>query len=281
MRFTKMHGIGNDYVYVSRFDEPLAGVDLPALAVALSDRHRGVGSDGLILIGPADAADVRMEMYNADGSRAQMCGNGIRCLAKYAWEHSLASGNPMRVQTDAGVKTLDLTIVGGKVTAVRVDMGPPILASDAIPMRLEPPAEPVVNVPMEVAGQRFELTAVSMGNPHAVFFVDDAGVVPLEVWGPQVEHASMFPERTNVHFVQVLGRDRVVMRTWERGSGATLACGTGACAVCVAGVLTGRTDRPIVAELPGGELQIEWADADATVYMTGPASEVFTGEWPL
>jgi diaminopimelate epimerase len=278
LNFTKMHGLGNDYIYMSLFDQHVD--DPPGLAAAISDRHRGVGSDGLILLAPPDApdADARMIMFNSDGSRAQMCGNGIRCLAKLAWERGLVRRNPMRIATDAGVMTLDLKMnAAGQVSSVRVDMGPPALQPARIPVRLA--GERVVAAPLQVAGHSLHFTCVSMGNPHAVFFTERLEDVPLADWGPRIERHPLFPERVNVHFAQVLARDRVRMITWERGAGLTQACGTGACAVGVAGVLNGLTDRAAMVELPGGELQVEWEE-NGHVFMTGPAEEVFTGQWP-
>jgi diaminopimelate epimerase len=291
MRFVKMHGLGNDYVFLDCFEQRLEGVDLPVLARRLSDRHRGVGSDGLILICPSEQADVGMVVYNADGSRAEMCGNGIRCVAKYAYERGLlrrgiqeagarSGRGSMTVQTDTGVRAVEV-LVGGdgnRVESVRVDMGRPKLDPSEIPTTLLGPV--VVDRAVEISGRRYRLTCVSMGNPHAVVFVDDVGAVALAEEGPAIETAKVFPRRTNVHFVQVGAPDEVTMVTWERGSGATEACGTGASAVCVAGSLTGRTVRQIRANLPGGQLAVQWAD-DEHVYMTGPAEEVFTGEWPL
>jgi len=279
VKFTKMHGLGNDYVYVSLFDQKLENPD--DLARAVSDRHRGVGSDGLILVAPPEVpnAQVRMIMFNVDGSRGQMCGNGIRCGAKLAYDHGLARVNPMRVQTDAGVLSVDLTVGNdGRVREVRVDMGVPILEPRRIPVLAE--GDRAIKVPLSVEGDTLLMTCVSMGNPHAVFFERDLGRVPLRDWGPQIENHRVFPERTNVHFVQIVRRDYVGMITWERGSGATQACGTGASAVCVAGVLNGLTDRRITTRLPGGSLQIEWDEESNHVFMTGPAEEVFTGEWP-
>lgn len=279
LRFTKLHGLGNDYIFISTFDQV---VENPAaLARAISDRHRGVGSDGLILVAPAvdPAAHVRMSMYNADGSCAQMCGNGIRCLAKLAYEQGLARANPLRVETDAGVRTLELTLdAQGRVAEVRVDMDEPVLAPPRIPVRLA--GTQVVGHPLELPGVTLAMTCVSVGNPHAVFFVPDVGRVPLSQWGPRVENHPLFPERINAQFAQVVSPGFVRMVTWERGAGATLACGTGASAVCVAGVLNRLTDRQITAELPGGRLKLEWDEATRHVYMTGPATEVFTGQWP-
>jgi diaminopimelate epimerase len=272
MKFTKMHGLGNDYVYVNSFTERVA--DAPNLARAISDRHTGIGSDGLILIQPSKVADVRMEMYNADGSRGEMCGNGIRCVAKYAVEHRLANGPSLRVETDAGIKAVECIMEGGKVASVRVDMGLPELSARAIPTTIA--ADRVIDHPLRFGGVDYRVTCVSMGNPHAVVFVHGLHKVDLVEIGPKFEHAPEFPNRINTHFVRVDSATHVTMRTWERGSGATRACGTGACAVCVAGVLTQRTERAITASLPGGELRIEWGDDDH-VYMTGDAVEVFTG----
>ena len=276
MQFTKMHGIGNDYVYVNCFEETVGEPE--KLAVEVADRHFGIGSDGLILICPSQQADVRMRMFNADGSESEMCGNGIRCVAKYVYDHGIATKNPLRIETGNGVLVVNLTIDGGQFLAARVNMGEPILESSKIPMAIDDTR--AVNYQIEVAGLPMVLTAVSMGNPHAIFFVDDVANVVIEKLGPTIENHAVFPQRTNVHWVQLVGRNEVIMRTWERGAGVTLACGTGASAVCVAGVLTERTDRKITAHLPGGDLEIEWSEADNCVYMTGPATEVFTGTWP-
>jgi diaminopimelate epimerase len=276
MRFTKMHGLGNDYVYVDGFKQTVA--DPKKTAIAISDRHFGVGSDGLILILPGDRAPVRMRMFNADGSESEMCGNGIRCVAKFAYERGLCRDNPMRVETGAGVLNLELDIADDKVHRVRVDMGEPRLSPGVIPVEL--PGDKIINHPLQLDAQPMAMTCVSMGNPHAVFFVDDLEEIELERLGRKVELNPIFPRRTNVHFVKVAKPTEVTMKTWERGSGATLACGTGAAAVCVAGVLTGNTGRKIVAHLPGGRLDMEWGQSDNHVYMTGPAVEVFTGDWP-
>jgi diaminopimelate epimerase len=276
MRFVKMHGIGNDYVYVDCVRNPPPRH--PAeLSVKVSDRHFGIGSDGLILICPSERADVRMRMFNADGSESEMCGNGIRCVAKFAFDHGLTKNNPMKVETGRGVLTLHLDLKGGKVERVTVDMGEPILDADKIPTTL--PGPRVLNHRYSGAGTEAVLTCVSMGNPHAVIYCDDVSKVPLERVGPLLETAPIFPRRINVHFVQVRSPEEVTMRTWERGSGITLACGTGACSVAVAGVLTGRTGRNLLAHLPGGDLQLRWDETDSHVYMTGPAVEVFSGEW--
>ena len=277
MKFTKMHGIGNDYVYVETFSQP-PPPDPVRLAVAISDRHFGVGSDGLILIVPSAEADARMRMFNADGSEGEMCGNGVRCVAKYLYDHGLARDDRLKVETGRGVLTLELEVSSGKVQRVRVDMGPPILRASDIPTLLE--GNPPVGVPIALMEKRLDVTAVSMGNPHAVIYVSDTSNFPLETIGPALEHHPAFPRRVNVHIVQVIGPEEVKMRTWERGSGLTLACGTGACAVCVAGVLTGRTGQRIVAHLPGGDLELDWQGEGSSVFMTGPATEVFSGEWP-
>jgi diaminopimelate epimerase len=274
-----MHGIGNDYVYVDGFAEKIT--DPHTLALKISDRHFGVGGDGLILILPSDKADVRMRMFNADGSESEMCGNGVRCVAKYAFDHGLTTSNPMRVETGRGVLTLSLQTVEGKVRQVTVDMGEPILALPEVPVdlaKLTPAGKNVYR--FEAAKVSLDATFVSMGNPHAVMFVPDIVGIDLNRLGPAVERHSAFPRRINAHWVQVDSPDHVTMVSWERGSGPTLACGTGACAVAVAGVLTGRTNRSITATLPGGDLQLSWREQDNHVHMTGPATEVFTGVWP-
>jgi diaminopimelate epimerase len=274
--FTKMEGLGNDYVYVDCFRQHVG--DPGTLARRMSDRHFGIGADGLILILPSQVADVRMRMFNADGSEGRMCGNGIRCVAKYAYDHGLCKANPMRVETVAGIKTIDLALVGGKVAAATVDMGEPILEAGAIPVKI--PQKRVVDMPIRTSKHAYKMTCVSMGNPHAVIYVDDVAGVPLEQVGPEIENNPLFPDRVNVHFVQVHSAEEVTMRTWERGSGVTLACGTGASAVCVAGVLTGRTGRSLLVHLPGGDLKLQWRQDNNRLYMTGPATEVFSGEWP-
>jgi diaminopimelate epimerase len=290
MRFTKMQGLGNDYVYVDCVRQ-LPPRDPAALARRVSDRHFGVGGDGLILILPSEVAHARMRMFNADGSEAEMCGNGVRCVAKFVHDHGIAAKPRLRIETGRGVLTLDLTVKGGKVEQVRVDMGEPILRAADIPTTL--PGERVVNAPLpawdqarglfgllDKAGGEPNVTCISMGNPHSVLYCRDVAAVPLEAVGPLLENAPVFPRRINVHFVQVHSPGEATMRTWERGSGVTLACGTGACAVCVAGVLTGRTGRDLLAHLPGGDLWLEWSEANNHVYMTGPVVEVFSGEWP-
>jgi len=271
MRFTKMHGTGNDYVYVDLFDETVS--DAEALAREMSDRHTGIGADGLILLAPAETgdADVRMIMYNADGSRAEMCGNGIRCLAMLARAHGRTEKDSMRVETDSGIKEVELRKEGA-----RVDMGDPEFDPRKIPVEL--PGPRIVDAPIEVEGQAFAMTCVSMGNPHAVVFVEDVATVEITWIGPAFERHPLFPQRVNVSFAEVVDPGHVKQRTWERGSGETRACGTGACAVCVAGVLTGRTATRLRSRLPGGELFLEWDD-EGRVYMTGPTVEVFKGVW--
>jgi diaminopimelate epimerase len=290
MKFTKMHGAGNDYVYVNAFAETLPR-DIAKLAIAISDRHTGIGGDGLIVICPSEVADARMRMFNADGSESEMCGNGIRCVAKYVHDHGIARKDELRIETGRGVLTLRLDVADGKVRQVRVDMGEPILEADRIPTTLAGPRviDAAWPLPADAAGSAWmsecgldpRITCVSMGNPHVVVYCRDVSKVPLELVGPLLENAAIFPRRINVHFVAVRGPEEVTMRTWERGSGITLACGTGACAVCVAGVLTGRSGRNITAHLPGGDLRLEWSEPDNHVYMTGPAVEVFSGEYPL
>ena len=313
MKFTKMHGIGNDYVYINCFEEEMK--DPVRLAPIISDRHFGVGSDGLILILPSKVADCRMRIFNADGSEAQMCGNGIRCVAKYVYDHKITQKNPLTVETLAGVKTIQLFTTNGKVSSARVNMGKPRLMRSEIPMlgketqvideilTISVTAHPHLNLPRQGGGIQgnneyspplmgggvllpiskgisFRITCVSMGNPHCVIFVDSFDKIDLPQHGAEIERHHSFPERTNVHFVKVHSPKEVTMKTWERGSGITLACGTGASAVCVAGVLNKKTERKILVHLPGGGLELEWAE-DGNVYMTGPATEVFTGEWTI
>ncbi|WP_425617161.1 diaminopimelate epimerase [Anatilimnocola sp. NA78] len=278
MRFTKMQGIGNDYVYVNCFQEPFPK-DPADLAKRISDRHFGVGSDGLILICPSNqGADAWMRMFNADGSESEMCGNGLRCVAKYVYDHGIKKSPQLRLQTGNGILTVDLEVKNGKAERVRVNMGKPILTPEKIPTRLV--GTPPVNVKLEANGRQFDVTAISMGNPHCVIFVPEATDELVLGFGRHIEHSPQFPKRVNVEFVEVLGRGEVRQRTWERGSGETLACGTGASAVCVAGVLAGRTDRKIVNHLLGGDLELEWNEQDGCVYKTGPAVEVFSGDWP-
>lgn len=290
MRFTKMQGAGNDYVYINAFVEQLPS-DLPKLARQISDRNFGVGGDGLILVCPSEKGDARMRMFNSDGSESEMCGNGIRCVAKYVYDHGIARRQELKIETGRGVLTLQaFTNAQDRVDQVRVEMGLPILAAGEIPTTLSGPH--VVDAPLAIAdwlthppawfnecGVDPRMTCVSMGNPHVTIYCKDVANIPLTVIGPVIENAPIFPRRINVHFVHVHSPSEVTMRTWERGSGITLACGTGASAVAVSGILTGRTDRELLAHLPGGDLKLEWAKEDSPVYMTGPATEVFEGEW--
>ena len=275
MKFTKMHGIGNDYIYVDTFDQAVA--DPSALAVAMSRPHFGVGADGLVLIGASDAADFGMRMFNADGSEGEMCGNAVRCIAKYVHERGLTAKTTLTLATKAGIKTLDLQVEAGRVAQVRVDLGEPVLAPEAIPVQL--PGERVIDAPITVDGQTWRMSCVSMGNPHAVIFVDDPATFDVHGIGRQIERHPLFPRRTNVEFARVRSRDRLDMRVWERGSGETLACGTGAAAAVVAAVLQGRTGRHVRVTLAGGELQVTWDEGDNHVYQSGPASFVFDGVW--
>ena len=287
MKFTKMHGLGNDYVYVDGFKEQVAEPE--TLARAIADRHFGVGGDGLIVILPSEQADVRMRMFNADGSEGEMCGNGIRCVAKYAYDHGLSKHNPLRVETGRGVLSVALTVnAGDLVGAVTVDMDEPILELAKIPVvqggmghnaYFAKRADYEYSLAYEIDGKAVRGTFVSTGNPHVVVFVDDVARVDLARHGPKLETYPAFPNRINVHFAQVRSRGEVTMRTWERGSGATLACGTGACAVLVAAALTGRCDRTAIVHLPGGDLTIAWDERTNHVSMTGPAAEVFSGDW--
>ena len=274
MKFTKMQGIGNDYVYVNCFKEK---VDNPSeLAIKVSDRHFGIGSDGLILIKPSQKADFMMDMYNADGSQGAMCGNGIRCVAKYVYDYGLTDKKQISVETLSGIKYLDLTVVDGKVELVKVDMGEPILTAKDIPVLAD--SEKVIDAPIQVDGKEYHITAVSMGNPHGIVYMDDVENLKIEEIGPKFENHQRFPDRINTEFVQVLNRNTLRMRVWERGSGETLACGTGACAVTVASVLNGKTDREVTVQLLGGELKVCWDQETNHVFMTGPAKVVFDGE---
>ncbi|MEX2285575.1 MAG: diaminopimelate epimerase [Planctomycetaceae bacterium] len=276
MRFVKMHGAGNDYIYVDCFDQPVP-LNPPHLAVTLSDRHRGIGADGLILVRPSERADARMQMFNADGSEAEMCGNGVRCVAKYVFEQGIARKDALRIETGRGVLDLELSVSEGQVESVRVNMGRPILEGRFIPTTL--PGDPPVRVPLEVAGRTLSVTCLSVGNPHCVVYVDELTDDWVHGIGPQIERHGAFPKRVNVEFVRVISPRQVEMRVWERGSGETQACGSGACAVVVAGVLSGVGEREIVCRQPGGQLQLQWADS-GDIFMTGPAIEVFRGEWP-
>lgn len=274
MKFTKMHGCGNDYVYVNLFEEKIE--DPAKVSIAVSDRHFGIGSDGLITIGPSDVADFRMRIYNADGSEAEMCGNGIRCVAKYVYDHKLTDQTQISVETGAGIKTLELTVENDKVTLVRVDMGEPILTPSLIPVVAD--GERVVDEPIMVAGKEWRMTCVSMGNPHAVLFVDDVEHFELEKYGPLFERHERFPKRTNTEFVQIVSRSEAIMRVWERGSAETWACGTGTCATVMACILNGCTDDRVLVHLRGGDLRIDYDRKSNHLFMTGPATEVFEGE---
>ena len=277
MKFTKMHGIGNDYVYVNCFEE---SVKNPAeVSKFVSDRHFGIGSDGLILISPSAIADFRMNIYNADGSQAEMCGNGIRCVAKYVYDYGLTDKTEISVETLAGIKYLRLQVENGKVASVEVNMGAPILEPKEIPVAVE--ESPVVNVPVEVKGKIYHMTCVSMGNPHAIIFMNNVKDLDIAAIGPYFENHTVFPKRTNTEFVEVLDRNTVNMRVWERGSDETLACGTGACATTVACILNDKTENEVTVHLLGGDLKIRWDREANQVYMTGPATVVFDGEITL
>ena len=275
MKFTKMQGLGNDYVYVNCFKEKIE--DPSALAVRISDRHFGVGSDGLILINPSKVADCEMEMYNADGSRGEMCGNGILFVVKYMYDYGLTDKEAISVETLAGIKYLQFFIENGKVAKVKVDMGSPILTPAEIPVVAE--GERAVDEPIVVDGTEYRMTCISMGNPHAIVYVDDVKNLPIEKIGPLFEKHERFPNRVNTEFVKVLDRNTVEMRVWERGSGETLACGTGACATAVACILNGLTEEKVTVKLLGGDLEIEWDREKNKVFMTGPAKVVFDGVW--
>lgn len=274
MKFTKMHGIGNDYVYVNCFQEE---VKHPAeVSKYVSDRHFGVGSDGLILIKPSGVADFKMDMYNADGSQGEMCGNGIRCVAKYVYDYGLTDKQNISVETLAGIKHLELTVENGKVSLVRVNMGAPELTPAQIPVIAQ--GERAIDVPLEVKGTQYQMSCVSMGNPHCVIFMEeDVYSLDLEAIGPDFENHVRFPKRINTEFVNVLDNQTLRMRVWERGSGETLACGTGACATAVAAMLNGYTKKEVTVQLLGGDLNIEWEGGNAPVYMTGSATTVFDG----
>ena len=278
MRFTKMQGLGNDYVYVNCFKEH---IENPAeTARKVSDRHFGIGSDGLIMINPSEKADFEMEMYNADGSRGEMCGNGIRCVAKYVYDYGLTDKTSISIETLGGIKYLDLTVKDGRTELVRVNMGEPELSPKPIvPEKADD--ETVIDAPLLAGGKEYRITGVSMGNPHAVVYVDDVEGLEIETIGPEFENHERFPNRMNTEFVKVLDRSTVRMRVWERGSGETLACGMGACAAAVACILNGLTENTVTVKLTGGELKIEWDREENLVYMTGPAAVVFDGEMDI
>ena len=274
MKFTKMHGAGNDYIYVNAMQEQV--LNPSEIAIRISDRHFGIGSDGLVLIMASDCADFRMRMFNSDGSESEMCGNATRCIAKFVFEKGLTDKQSVTLETKAGIKVLDMTVIDGKVSTVRVDMGEPILEPVNIPMDF--PGDYAIQVPVTVRGKEYLLNGVSMGNPHAVIFTEGIEALNLPVIGPDFEHNELFPKRTNTEFVEVIDNEHVRMRVWERGAGETLACGTGACAVLVAGVLSGHLHRKAQVDLLGGSLQIEWNAENNHVYMTGDAVTVFEGE---
>lgn len=277
MKFTKMEGCGNDYVYVNGFEEK---IDNPnEVAIAVSDRHFGIGSDGLIIINPSEVADFKMCMYNADGSEGKMCGNGIRCVAKYVYDFNLTDKEVITVETLSGIKTLKLNVENGKVKTVRVNMGAPILECDKVPVKYDD--EKMINKPVKVDGKTFNITCVSMGNPHAVTFINDTDNLEIEKIGPKFENNEIFPDKVNTEFIQIIDKNTVKMRVWERGSGETFACGTGACASVVASVLNGLTENKVTVKLLGGDLEIEYNQDENTVYMTGPARVVFMGEYDI
>lgn len=277
MKFTKMHGIGNDYIYVNCFQETVENPQETAKFV--SDRHFGIGSDGLVLIMPSDKADFRMRMINSDGSEAEMCGNAVRCVGKFVYDNKMTDKEVVSVETLAGIKVLYLTAEGGLVSAVRVDMGEPVLKPELVPVKSG--KDIFVNEPVEVDGALYHITAVSMGNPHAVVYMDNIDDLEIEKIGPKFENHPLFPRRTNTEFVEVIDSKTLKMRVWERGAGETLACGTGACGVLVASVLNEISERKATIKLLGGELLIEWNAEDNHVYMTGSATKVFDGEIEL
>jgi len=274
LKFTKMQGLGNDYIYVNCMDS--CPENPSELAKRLSDRHFGIGSDGLILIMPSKVADFRMRMFNADGSEAEMCGNGSRCVGKFVYDHRLTDKKTITLETLAGIKVLEFTVNDGKVSLVRIDMGEPVLTPADIPVKSSKAR--FVSEPVKIKDRMFNVTCVSMGNPHAVSYVDNVESFPLEVYGPLMEVDELYPRRVNSEFVEVLDRKTLKMRVWERGAGETLACGTGACAVAVASILNGLCERSVTVRLLGGDLMIEWNEKDNHVYMTGPAVTVFDGE---
>lgn len=276
MKFTKMHGCGNDYVYVNLFDEQ---IDNPVeVSIKISDRHYGIGSDGLITIGPSEVADFTMHIYNADGSEAEMCGNGVRCVGKYVYDNKLTDKTEVTVETLAGTKILKLNVVNGEVDTVKVDMGKPILESKAIPTVLD--KENVINESVTIEGEEFNITCVSMGNPHTILFIDDVDNIEIEKYGNMIEKCSLFPKRTNVEFVKVISKNEIAMRVWERGSDETWACGTGACASVVACILNGKTDNQVLVHLKGGDLNITY-DENEHIIMEGAAKKVYVGEIEL
>jgi diaminopimelate epimerase len=276
MQFTKMHGAGNDYIYVDCFAQSTP-IDPRQLAIDISHRRFGVGADGLILIQPSNVADARMRMFNADGSESEMCGNGVRCVAKYVYDHGICRREQLTIETGGGVRSLQLQVADGKAEQITVDMGRPEIEPAKVPTTLA--TQPVIDLPIQFGGREFRVTCVSMGNPHCVIFVPEASDELVLGYGPKIENDPRFPKRTNVEFVEVISRTEVRQRTWERGSGETWACGTGASAVCAAGVLTGRTERSILNHLVGGDLRLDWRPDTEHVMMTGGAVEIFTGHW--
>ncbi len=279
MKFTKMHGCGNDYIYINGFAEQIAQDEKPALVQKISDRHFGIGGDGVIFINPSDEADFEMEMYNADGSRAEMCGNGIRCVAKYVYDNGLTDKTEISIVSCGQVKYLELFLKDGQVDTVRVNMGAPEFRAAMIPVTAEKEDMSVINEPITVQGETYKMTCMSMGNPHAVVFVEDVEHLDIEKIGPYFETHERFPKRTNTEFVKVIDKNHVQMRVWERGTGETLACGTGCCAAAAACILNGLTFETVTVKLLGGELEITWDREADRIYMTGPATTVFTGEY--
>ena len=282
LKFTKMHGCGNDYIYVDGQTEKIPAEKKPELVRRLSDRHFGIGGDGVIFINPSDIADFEMEMYNLDGSRAEMCGNGIRCVAKFVYDKKLSDKTFVSICSFGKIKYLDLCVSDGKVSTVKVNMGSPVLEAEEIPVIFDGNAgagdRAVIDEKIEVGGREYKMTCVSMGNPHAVVFMDEVSTLPLDQIGPGFENHARFPKRVNTEFVKVIDRDNVEMRVWERGTGETLACGTGACATAVACILNGLTNEKVTVKLTGGSLDIRWDRKENLVYMTGPATTVFEGE---
>lgn len=274
MKFTKMQGLGNDYIYVDCTQKPI--IDPSSIAKVVSDRHFGIGSDGLVLIMKSDCADFRMRMFNSDGSEAEMCGNAIRCVGKYVFDNELTKKSDISIETLAGIKYLNMKVENGKVALVKVDMGEPILIPNQIPVVSD--KNRFINEEIQIDDQKYNFTCVSMGNPHAITYIDDVLNFPLSTVGPKVETHKLFPRKINAEFVQVIDRKNLKMRVWERGAGETLACGTGACAVLVSSVLNGVSEREATIQLLGGNLIIEWSEKDNHVYMTGPAVKVFEGE---
>lgn len=281
MKFTKMHGCGNDYVYINGMEETVEEGKKPELVRKMSDRHFGIGSDGVIFINASDQADFEMEMWNADGTRGEMCGNGIRCVAKYVYDKWLTDKKEISIISGGQIKYLELEAESGKMSAAKVNMGSPVFAPAEIPVEMPKGAEEAVNVPIEVNGTTYYMTCVSMGNPHAVIFVEDVAGLDLEKIGPLFENHERFPRRINTEFVKVIDKTHVEMRVWERGSGETLACGTGSCATAAACIRNGLTDNAVTVKLLGGELFIEWDQETDLISMTGPAATVYEGVWDI